>query len=202
MNKIVSRNAPNDAHTPRRGCMNDKSVGTDFRYAVEFSKIKRAPSKAFQPSPGQPDQRYPIFLRVTTRWSLRFPWSWAERVLIPVRFTGAELRVLLPGSVQLRRLPCSLSGSPLATTRKLRACVRQVKCAGQGFGDLDRCSSGGCDRPAIRRWRRRSWSDAGHMALIRRFKARRHRPLLSCHGVSPGTCRAADRWAPACAPDP
>ena len=38
----------------------DKSVGTDFRYAVEFSKIKRTPTKAARPSRGQPDQRYPV----------------------------------------------------------------------------------------------------------------------------------------------
>src|ERR1700712_2095771 len=47
----------------------DKSVGTDFRYAVEFSKIKRTPTKAARPSRGQPDQRYPVRFAVSNRSS-------------------------------------------------------------------------------------------------------------------------------------
>jgi len=50
-------------------CRAHKSVGTDFRYAVEFSKIKRAPAKASQPSWGQPDQRYPVRFAVSNRSS-------------------------------------------------------------------------------------------------------------------------------------
>lgn len=100
----------------KNGCMNDKSVGTDFRYAVEFSKIKRAPSKAFQPSPGQPDQRYPVRSAVSNP-------------LVPVLLgsrceaSSAEtcFQVLVKGVAALA------SRAQLATRRTLRQASVRVK---------------------------------------------------------------------------
>src|SRR6478735_6020030 len=40
------------------GSRDNKSVGTDFRYAVEFSKYGRAPLEVSRPPPRQPDLRY------------------------------------------------------------------------------------------------------------------------------------------------
>src|ERR1700712_5301633 len=96
--------------------MNDKSVGTDFRYAVEFSKIKRAPSKAFQPSPGQPDQRYPVRSAVSNRSSRSFSAPAARRA--PPR---PVWRGLGEGVAALA------SRAQLATRRTLRQALAWVK---------------------------------------------------------------------------
>ena len=60
-----SRNAPNDALPPRSGRQNNKSVGTDFRYAVEFSKNGRTPSPVSRPAWGQPWKHYPVRFAVS-----------------------------------------------------------------------------------------------------------------------------------------
>ena len=43
---------------PAKWVQSEKSVGADFRYAVEFSKYGRAPLEVSRPPPGQPDLRY------------------------------------------------------------------------------------------------------------------------------------------------
>ena len=64
--KSLSRNAPNDVRTPRSGCTDDKSVGTDFRYAVEFSKYGRTPATTSRPFWGQPWKHYAVRFAVST----------------------------------------------------------------------------------------------------------------------------------------
>ena len=96
--------------------MNDKSVGTDFRYAVEFSKIKRAPSKAFQPSPGQPDQRYPVRSAVSNPLVPVLLGSRCEASSAETRF-----QVLVKGVAALA------SRAQLATRRTLRQAPVRVK---------------------------------------------------------------------------
>jgi len=71
--KHLPRNAPKERpHPAKKGCRH-KTIGTDFRYAVEFSKIKRTPKKAFRPSQGQPDEHYPNIASETTRDHHRLP---------------------------------------------------------------------------------------------------------------------------------
>src|SRR6476469_5817047 len=60
-----SRNAPYEALPPRSGRQNNKSVGTDFRYAVEFSKYGRTPAPVSQPAWGQPWKHYPVRFAVS-----------------------------------------------------------------------------------------------------------------------------------------
>src|SRR5699024_5099328 len=43
-----------------------KKIGTDFRYAVEFSRNGRAPFSTSRPIWGQPDLRYPILPSAST----------------------------------------------------------------------------------------------------------------------------------------
>ena len=83
--KSLSRNAPNDVRTPRSGCTDDKSVGTDFRYAVEFSKYGRTPSAASRPPPGQPDLRYRLTSTTPNRLGRPPPDALAQRVLRQLR---------------------------------------------------------------------------------------------------------------------
>ncbi len=55
---------PNPANTPLQRRHANKTQhqthGTDFRYAVEFSKNGRAPSPVSQPAWGQPCKHYPV----------------------------------------------------------------------------------------------------------------------------------------------
>ena len=146
--------------------MNDKSVGTDFRYAVEFSKIKRAPSTASQPSPGQPDQRYPISLRVTTR---RISGSWA-----PIR-ASSELSVLPEWNFGFGCLaPSSSAGFP-ARCPALRWQQRESYGHASGKSNVQ-------VRGSV------SWIDAaGAVAIIRRSGHPTTDP-----SVTPGTARGSD----------
>ena len=174
--------------------MNDKSVGTDFRYAVEFSKIKRTPSKAFQPSPGQPDQRYrnlpPSHNSAESSGSLQF---WVERVLIPLRFRSWNFGI---GCLA----PSSSAGFP-ARCPALRWQQResyghasgksnvQVSGLPSGSMQLGRLRSSGSSRyptddPAV---------TPGTSPPIRRLSPPTRRRQPACRGASPGTCRAAGR---------
>ena len=150
--KLISRNAPNDVHTPRRGYADDKSVGTDFRYAVEFSKIKRAPNKASQPARGQPDQRYPV------RFAVSNPLVPGPSRVSP----EGELRPnLYPGSSEKEWLPW-----PLGLIWQLR----------KHYG-----RAAGRSNQGHRRFRRPSWRRLHASRIEARHptdQCRRHRALL------------------------
>src|SRR6478752_6460087 len=119
-----SRNAPNEALPPRSGRQNNKSVGTDFRYAVEFSKYGRAPLEVSRPPPGQPDLRYRLSAVIPNRRFLPIPTPLSRRKPGHLRLTGGSLSGLAPGHPAARILIAIrlLCGSPWAKT-KLRADV-------------------------------------------------------------------------------
>jgi len=62
--------------TPQKGrqSKHHRPNGTNFQYAVEFSKNKHAPPQTFRPASGQPDQRYtpckPMSNRLPARTTL------------------------------------------------------------------------------------------------------------------------------------
>jgi len=112
--KSLSRNAPNDVRTPRSGCTDDKSVGTDFRYAVEFSKYGRTPSAASRPPRGQPDLRYRLTPTTPNRLGPPPPDALAQRVLRQTPTSGANIW-RFPRAVQSLRIDFRsqpLCGSP------------------------------------------------------------------------------------------
>ena len=51
---------PGVKHSQHHNNAGSNQFGTDFRYAVEFSKNRRTPSTASRPSQGQPEPRYPV----------------------------------------------------------------------------------------------------------------------------------------------
>jgi hypothetical protein len=104
----------------------DKSVGTDFRYAVEFSKIKRTPTKAARPSRGQPDQRYPVRFAVSNR-SSRPPRT------SPKRASPTCYQVVVKGVAALA------SRAQLATPETLPTGGGEVKSLRRGAQVARRC---------------------------------------------------------------
>ena len=159
---------------PPKRTRSDKSVGTDFRYAVEFSKIKHAPSKAARPSRGQPDQRYTELLRVSTRL-VRPPqcrWSVSSNRSV----TGVDHLDLCrsTGSVQVLQ---ALGPLPVRLSRRQGQSYDRdpVKSNMQVTGSPDNvCAVGGHDRhPASRLLRLTLSGDAAHRQWILR-SSRRH----------------------------
>jgi hypothetical protein len=53
-----------------------KTIGADFRYAVEFSKNGRTPLEVSRPPPGQPDLRYRLASTIPNRLRLPIPTPW------------------------------------------------------------------------------------------------------------------------------
>jgi hypothetical protein len=164
----LSRNAPNDVRTPRSGCTDDKSVGTDFRYAVEFSKYGRTPSAASRPPQGQPDLRYRLTSTTPNRLGPPPPDALAQRVLRQTPTSGAHFW-RFPRAVQLAAdfsSDPSCCAVPLGAWTKLRGdCLpRQTRrsaalsiiiclnrCRSQGrAGAADRRPAGSGDAVHIR----------------------------------------------------
>ena len=167
------------------GDRNHKSVGTDFRYAVEFSKNGRAPSAVSQPAWGQPDLRYRLASTIPNRRSPAVPDSPAKRKLRQLRL--AELIIGgCPRAVQLRWILAirPLCGSPwgmeevtgsIAPASNLQVSgligdriaesVQVSRCsvgcglatAERGSGDHLQLFVGRAERPVLRRvWQERS----------------------------------------------
>jgi len=131
--KSLSRNAPNDVRTPRSGCTDDKSVGTDFRYAVEFSKYGRTPSAASRPPQGQPDLRYRLTSTTPNRLGPPPPDALAQRVLRQTPTSGANIW-WFPRAVQFAADRVSIPAAvrfPSGHGRSYGSIACRVKPAGQ-----------------------------------------------------------------------
>src|SRR6478672_4595994 len=79
---------------PAKWVQSDKSVGADFRYAVEFSKYGRAPLEVSRPPPGQPDLRYRLGSTTPNRLCPALPDSHRRRTRHRVRSHGRVCRGL------------------------------------------------------------------------------------------------------------
>ena len=107
------------------GCRDDKSVGTDFRYAVEFSKYGRAPLEVSRPPPGQPDLRYRLGSTTPNRLCPAVPDSRRRRMRRRIRSRGSVCPGLSPGpSNWLRTFRSGRCAVPLGAWTKLRADCR------------------------------------------------------------------------------
>ena len=112
-----SRNAPNDAPPPQKGRQNNKSVGADFRYAVEFSKYGRTPAPVSQPAWGQPWKHYPV----------RFAVSNCPARSALFTATGAQLTDPCGCGLRGVSLPGPLKDRSGATWRTVRSHLLPVK---------------------------------------------------------------------------
>src|SRR6478609_10309151 len=75
------------------GSRDNKSVGTDFRYAVEFSKYGRTPATTARPSWGQPDRLYRLTSATPNRLGTPAPALVADKTRPRPRSRGDECRV-------------------------------------------------------------------------------------------------------------
>jgi hypothetical protein len=117
---------------PAKWVQSEKSVGADFRYAVEFSKYGRAPLEVSRPPPGQPDLRYRLGSTTPNRLCPAVPDSRRRRVRRRLRCRGGEHRgcpLGRPSAWTFRSGRCAV---PLGAWRKLRGRCSLVKPAGQG----------------------------------------------------------------------
>ena len=115
-----------NALPPRSGRQNNKTIGADFRYAVEFSKNGRTPLEVSRPPPGQPDLRYRLASTIPNRRRLPDPDSLAER----------KLRQLRPAELVYRGCPL---GRPAAVDRGDPAAVRFPLGHGRSYGLIAPC---------------------------------------------------------------
>jgi hypothetical protein len=105
---------------PAKWVQSDKSVGADFRYAVEFSKYGRAPLEVSRPPPGQPDLRYRLGSTTPNRLCPAVPDSHRDARVTASALTDVFAGVC-PWAVQLpetfRSGRCAV---PLGAWTKLR----------------------------------------------------------------------------------